>query len=231
MDMSAIAAVILTFVLTGLIGNKLLQGWQQRNWLIQQRFLGHEKEYFALKDLADEIASLLGARVYQMQRLLLSLQRSSDEQFLNRVADYEDIVKRWNERLTTFYVRLPLLASNDLVYYLESIVQKKLQFAGANIDECVYQRRIGGTSKDTAKNTLKMLHSIQANAINFNKKLLRIVEARRVEVYYGTRIDFSVTTLEKFSTWQLIKALFIRDVNLFSVTRPTFDLQFPRGRR
>jgi len=71
--MSAIIAVIVGSILTGLIGNWLVQGWQQRNWLLQQRFLGHEKEYFALKDLADEIASLLGARIYQCRRLLRNL--------------------------------------------------------------------------------------------------------------------------------------------------------------
>jgi hypothetical protein len=230
--MSAIIVVVVGFVLTGLIGNHLVQGWQQRNWLIQQRFLGHEKEYFALKDLADEIASLLGARVYHMQRLLLNLRRSSNEQLLSRAGDYDDIVKRWNERLTTFYVRLPLLASSDLGIRLESTVQTKLQVVGASIDELVYQTRCGNIpNKYAVTNALKTLNSIQVRAINFNKELLRIVEIRRIEVYYGARIDFSVGHLEEFSNWQLVKALFIRDVNSYSITRPTFDLQLPRRRR
>jgi len=230
--MSAIAAVIVGFILTGLVGNTLAQRWQQRNWLMQQRFLGHEKEYFALKDLADEIASLLGARIYQMQRLLLSLHRSSDEQLMSRVADYEDIVKRWNERLTTFYVRLPLLASTDLAQYLESSVQQTMQGASVRIDELVYQKRSGTVIKrELITNTQKTLNSIQARAINLNKRLLRIVELRRIEVYYGTRIAFSLGTLDRFSNWQLIKALFIRDVNSYSITRPTLDLQLPGRRR
>ena len=230
--MSTIIAVVLGFVLTGLIGNHLVQRWQQRNWLVQQRFLGHEKEYFALKELADEISSLLGARIYHMQRLLLNLRRSSDEQLLNRVADHDDIVKRWNERLTSFYVRLPLLASSDLAIRLESTVQTKLLAAGATIDELVYQTRSGDIpSKYTVASALKALNSIQASAINFNKQLLQFVENRRIDVYYGTRVDFSVGNLAKFSTWQLVKALFIRDVNSYSITRPTLDLQLPRRRR
>jgi hypothetical protein len=119
--------------------------------LLQQRFLGHEKEYFALKDLADEVASLLGARIYHMQRLALSLRRGSDVQISNRVVDYDDVVKRWNERLTSFYVRLPLLAHSHLDIRLES--------------------------------------------------------------------------------WQLVKMLFVRDVNSFSIVRPTLDLDLPLRRR
>jgi hypothetical protein len=230
--MSTIISVVLGFVLTGLVANHLVQRWQQRNWLIQQRFLGHEKEYIALKDLADEIASLLGARIYNMQRLLFSLRRSSDEQLVRRVADYEDIVKRWNERLTSFYVRLPLLAYTDLGPQLESSVQARLQAASATIEELLYKRRAGVVpEKDAIKSASESFNSIQAHAINFNKELLRIVESRRVDVYYGTRIDFSIINLEKFSTWQLVKALFIRDINSYAIIRPTLDLQLPRRRR
>jgi hypothetical protein len=230
--MSAIITVILGFVLTGLIGNGLVQAWQQRNWLLQQRFLGHEKEYFALKDLADEIASLLGARVYHMQRLLHNLRRGSDEQLLSRVADYDDIVRRWNERLTSFYVRLPLLASYELAARLEASIQEKLARTGGNIDELVYQRRLGNApDKNSVANLLRTLNTIQGRAINFNKDLLRIVEIRRMEVYYGEKVGFSLDNLGKFSTWQLVKALFIRDVNAFSIVRPTLDLQLPIRRR
>jgi hypothetical protein len=230
--MSTVISVVLGFVLTGVVGNHLVQRWQQRNWLIQQRFLGHEKEYIALKDLADEIASLLGARIYNMQRLLLSLRRSSDEQLVTRVADYEDIVKRWNERLTSFYVRLPLLAYADLGIHLESSIQTRLQGASSTIEELLYKRRAGVVPENTAvRSASAALSAIQAHAINFNKELLQIVESRRYEVYYGTRIYFSVANLDRFSTGQLIKALFIRDINAYSIVRPTLDLQLPRGRR
>lgn len=226
--MTAFITVILGFVLTGVVSNRLVQAWQQRNWLLQQRFLGHEKEYVALKDLSDEISSLLGARIYQMQRLLHNLQRSSDQSLRHRIADHDDIVKRWNERLTTFYVRLPLLASYDLAARLESSIQDNLVKAGANIDELVYQRRLDHVpDKTRVANVLRTVNTIQGRAIKFNKELLRIVQVRRRQVYYGEKIDFSLYNIEKFSNWQLVKALFIRDVNSFSIVRPTLDLELP----
>lgn len=47
--MESLLSIVVGFVLTGLIGNRLVQAWQARNWLLQQRFLGQEKEYVGLK--------------------------------------------------------------------------------------------------------------------------------------------------------------------------------------
>jgi hypothetical protein len=229
---TAIVATIVGFILTGLVGNRLVQAWQQRNWLAQQRFLGHEKEYIALKELVDEIASLLGARIYHTQRLLFNLLRSSEAELLARIAEYDDVVKRWNERLTTFYVRLPLLAGETLAPRLDSRIQARLARTGRVIDEMVYRRRRGeAVDKRAIGEALTAVNSVQGTALKFNKELLRIVERRRIEVYYGTRIRFTAANLERFSTWQLIKALFMRDINSLSVLCPTLDLDSPiRGR-
>jgi preprotein translocase subunit YajC len=43
--------VILSFVLTGIIGNFLVQRWQQRNWHEQHRLLRLEKEMDELIEL------------------------------------------------------------------------------------------------------------------------------------------------------------------------------------
>ena len=53
-----IITAIISFILTGLIGGRLLQKWQLRNWLNQQKFLGAEKDYIALQELFDDIVAL-----------------------------------------------------------------------------------------------------------------------------------------------------------------------------
>jgi len=222
--MTSIISVIVGFVLTGLIGNKLVQAWQARNWLLQQRFMGQEKEYVALKELADEIAVLLGARIYHMQRLAASLTSSSNEKLAARIADYEDILKRWNERLTSFYVRLPLLASSYLAPNLESSIQLTLVEIGANIEDQLRRRNAGDNAdKKSVIKIQNRLNAIQGKAISFNKSMLRIVETRRTEIYYGRRIELNEWTLEQFSTWHLIKALFVRDINSYSIIRSSID--------
>lgn len=222
--MTSILSIIVGFILTGLIGNKLVQGWQARNWFLQQRFIGKEKEYLALKELADEMAVLLGARVYHMQRLAMSLRQVSDEKLAMRIAEYDDIVKRWNERLTSFYVRLPLLASYDLAERLESSIQMELVRIGSDIDNAVRAKQAGNTQgKGNTQKIESALQRLQAKVINFNKQILQSVEAKRLEVYYGEKLDFTKQNLAQFSTWQLVKALFVRDVDALSITRSALD--------
>ena len=230
--MSSFLSVITGFILSGIIVNHLIQAWQQRNWVLQQRFLGHEKEYLALKDLSDEIASLLGARIYHMIRLTLSLRRSSPDQIKNRRIDHDTVVKQWNERLTSFYFRLPLLANYDLAFQLENSIQNSLVAIGSQIDDLLFKKESGKQIENPdVKEIIKGLHKIQGKSINFNKKLLGVVADRRREVYYGLKVQFSLYNLEKFSTWQLFKALFIRDVNSFSIIRPALDHPLPFQRR
>jgi hypothetical protein len=222
--MTSVTTVVVGFILTGVIGNWLVQAWQTRNWLIQQRFAGQEKEYLALKELADEIAGLLGTRMYHMQRLASNLLHSSDEKLAARVADYDDALKRWNERLTSFYVRLPLLASYDLTYRLERSIQVPLVDTGSNLEKLLNARQSGSVLDQ--KSIVKIqnrLNSIQGRVVSFNKEMLHTVEARRTEVYYGKKVGYSQENLEHFSTWQLVKAIFVRDVNSLSVTRSSLD--------
>lgn len=221
---TAIVTTLLGFLLTGLVGNRLLQSWQARNWLFQQRFSGREKEYVALKELADEIAGLLGVRIYYTQRLVKSFASLSDAKLLEREAEYEQAVKRWNERLTSFYVRLPLLASYDLAKSLESEIQALLVTISEKLDRLLAERSKGNPVSARSLAALDHeLTSIQGRAINFNKEMLRRVVSSRTEVYDGKSLDFTRANLAHFSTWQLVKALFVRDIDSLSITRSPLD--------
>jgi len=222
--MSSVLSVIVGFLLSGLIGNWLVQRWQARNWLHQQRFLGQEKEYTALKELADEIATLMGARLYHMQRVAFTLAASRTELLTGRLIDYEAAVVKWNERLTSFYVRLALLSSSELVYRLERTIHTRFQQTGQRLDRLIQARQGGGSINTGAVSEItKELTKIQINALGFNKTVLGIVEKRKSEVYFGIRLRFSWTTMKRFSTWQLVKALFVRDVNSLSILSTTLD--------
>lgn len=99
---SKLLLALVTFVLTGIVGNWLVQRWQARTWIAQQRFLGFEKEYVALKDLVEEIGQLLGARIYYMQRLAFALRSGVPETVSLIAAEHDEAVRKWNERLASF---------------------------------------------------------------------------------------------------------------------------------
>lgn len=222
--MEAILSVIVGFLLTGLIGNRLIQRWQARNWFLQQRFLGQEKEYIALRELADEIAILLGARIYRMRRLAWAIPNAAKETIDKAHAEYDEILKRWNERLPSFFIRLPMLGQHELAQRLEATIQHAFVDAGRTIQELRAKRDRGGTIRQPDAGRIeKQLNVLQGRSIEFSKALLRAVHANRVDVYFGKRIPFTPYTFEYFSTWQLVKALFTRDIDTLSILRTPIE--------
>jgi hypothetical protein len=222
--MDALIPIIVGFILTGLIGNRLLQQWQARNWFLQQRFLGHEKEYIALKELADEIASLLGIRLFRMRRLNRVLSSGDFEQIKDRSREYDESLKRWNERLTSFYIRLPMLADYGLTWRLEHKIQHELVRIGGNLENLAKERLAGKSITKGAPSSIEAeLNQVQGKSITLTKELLAELRTRRTDVYYGKRLPFSPENLRHFSTWQLIKALFVRDIDSLSVVRALLD--------
>jgi hypothetical protein len=75
---TAVVTVLLTFLFTGFGANRLIQAWQLRNWISQQRLADAEKEHQALQDVFDEVATLAGRRQHKMMRLLSRIS-SNDE--------------------------------------------------------------------------------------------------------------------------------------------------------
>ncbi|MDR6742818.1 hypothetical protein RJO15_22130 [Herbaspirillum huttiense F1] len=221
---TSLIPVVAGFILSGLIGNRLLQHWQNRNWISQQRFNSNEKEYAALKELIDEIAQLLGERIYLSQRILLSVAEDPDEKFESKVLDYDDIIKRWNIRLTSFYVRLSLLISEGEANMLERSIQDPMKKLSDVISRLLKKRLESkeGLAQE-ARAALKSAIVLQANATNFNKRLLDLAINRKKVLYEGEEITFTQANLTRFSTWFLFKALFSRNVNSLTIIRSTLN--------
>ena len=222
--MEALLPIVVGFLLTALVGNRLLHGWQVRTWLLQQRFLGKEKEYLALSELTDELATLLGARIYRMRRLNLVFRTGSDSELMERLRQYDEILQRWNERLPSFYIRLPMLADYHFAWQLETSIQKEFIEIGDAIERLLTTRRAGDSLPLGEVTRIdRRLNNLQGKAIAFTKRLLTELRNRRVDVYYGKKIRFRPENLGYFSTWQLIKALFVRDVDALAIGRASLD--------
>jgi hypothetical protein len=220
-----IAAVILGFLLTGLLGNWILQGWQHRSWLRQQQFLGQEKEYLALKDLAAEVADAIGARIYHMRRLLWSIRGSTDEILSERLQAYDRVVTQWNEKLQTYYVRLTLYASFYDAGDLERRIHEPAQAIGAEIEQLVRGRRAGRLpDRPQVVRLERRLNELYGLGFEVNRDILASVEKKRQVTYFGERLHMSKDTLKYFSTWDLIKGLFVSDIDAFAISRPPTDV-------
>ena len=232
--MKDIITMVLGFVLTGIIGNLLLQSWQQRSWLNQQRFLGGERDFIALKALWDEIVSSSGIRLARMRRLSAVIRKDDLELIRKRLSEYDEAVLGWNEKFGSFIVRLLRYtsASDGLTYSLENVVQPNFVAAGRQLELLVNERVAGrSVARKDAEGVTRKLDQLSHTLTVFNRDILVVVQKQKSRTYDGVKIVLTEETISEFRNWELFKALFHRGVQPYYVVRPSFDLSFPRRRR
>jgi len=229
---TATLTVLLTFLFTGLVGNWLIQRWQQRNWLNQQRFLGEQKEYENLKTLCDEIIGCSGRRISRMRRLLSALGQPDDKLIRRMLKAYDEVLSEWNEKLNGFHARLTFYAAYEMSWRLEESVQKRFVAIGAELNGMT-KSRISGTipaSRQVAHIEIE-LNRFSGALLTYNRQLLRTLEIQKTKTYYGRRITLNRDNLKHFPTWELIKGLFKPRIHPLTVVCPPTDLQSPFGSR
>lgn len=208
--MADLLTVIVSFALTGVVGNRLLQGWQNRNWLKQQEILNGEREYQELQGLFDEITRLAGARQHRMFRLANALHGASCEELDRYVTAYAEELIRWNERIATLYARLESQLGGGYDSKLEYI-HDSFRKIGQSLEVFVRRRKSGMPVilADTA-GVIADLNKLQGKIIEYHKLVLGEIRSRRKSMYRDDPL--SLSNLDAIPTWDLFKALFERRV-------------------
>ena len=224
--MKAVLLILITFLLTGVVANWLIQSWQSRNWINQQRFYGAEKRFEALRAHADNLAKLASIRLSSMFRLTFALNMSSD--FMEeRRKIYSDAVDEWNSNINLLYAKTTMYTNYHLTMRIEKDIHNPFASAGSAIELLVRSRKSNSDVRVDVKPILKKLNSIQGMLENLNRDMLRLVINRQAATYQGVELSYKMSSLKYLSTWQLFKALFITRVDDFRVTLTSFQLEPP----
>lgn len=227
---TVVISVILTFVFTGLIANWLVQRWQYRNWLNQQRFLGSEKKYEALKEHADNISRLASRRLSAMFRVVFTLDQS-EERLEERRKIYSDTIDDWQQNVNSLYTKTTMYFSWNMTKRLEDEINANFVSIGTRIDKSIrIAQRREEISPPSKQKILNDLYSLQGTLGNFNRDMLRHVIHQQKSTYHGVEIGYNEADLQYFSTWQLFKALFLTRVDQFRIVLTAFELERPAGR-
>lgn len=224
---TALVSLFVGFILTGIVGTWLSQRWQHRSWINQQQILGEEKSYQDLKTVWDEVTTLSGKRQWRMRRLLYSIKAMNIEEADVHLQEYRDVISEWNEKQKSFEVRLTLFASYNFTTRLEKLSAAFTEL-GAELERS-YRNRFKGIADDPRElahldSSMNLLNHV---IFQFNRDVLRAVERKRKQTYYGTEIKFGESTLEHFGTWELAKALFKPGVKPLRVIRTSAELPLP----
>lgn len=226
--MTQIMSIVISFVLVTIVGNFLMQRWQQNSWLRQQQFLGQEKEYAALRDFFPELSGAIGSRLYLSKRLFSALQ-SKDIDFVEvTLRDYDNAITSWNEAIGRFYAQLTIYVNYEYTSKLESTIHLPFQTIGTMLEQGVRARRQGTFIATQDKHQIEdILRGLNVANAQFNRNLLRTIDEKRKSVYFGRQLEYTETNLSKYSTWELIKALFAGDVNSYAIICAPSDSRFP----
>src|SRR5690554_1902039 len=127
----ALLATVVGALLTAVLGNKLVQFWQHRNWIHQQQFSGLEKEYVALKGLSDALIRDCGGRLSSMRSLVAALRRGV---FQEELETYRLVLATWNGAIHVYYAQLTFQLKWDCAIHLEHRIHDKFVAVGIEIE-------------------------------------------------------------------------------------------------
>lgn len=220
-------ATIIGALLTAVLGNRLVQVWQQRNWRNQQQFLGLEKDYTSLKGLTEELLGQCGERLSSMRELAAAVRR---DQYADELATYRLVLARWNGKLHTYYALLTFYTKWHRAIDLEHEIHDNFAAVGRRIESAIRKRRSGTEVAASEFDKIGAdLNGVAGSVANFSRRLVRETELRRVEVFYGRKLAYTMSDIVRLGNVDLIKLLFVSNIDTFSVVRPTLDVGFPLG--
>lgn len=204
--LTAIVSITLSFVLTGLVANRLLHGWQRRNWLEQQRVLERDKNLKTLNDILDEISFLSSLRHSKMVRLATALKGKNKQVIIKRFSEYDEILDTWNHKINPLFVKISMHIDSRYTYELEKIHEKFV--ASGRMLEILFQEFSSNESIDNniCKEALGNLNTIQKDLSKFQKNIINFINYKKSEFFDG--IELNEENLYSIPTWELFKAVF-----------------------
>lgn len=216
----SIIATIAGFLLTGVVGNYLVHRWQFRNWLTQQKIGSIEKEYSEIKELAEEFSKVSNERIFSMRAVLYSLRTGDQQLHETRKSEYRDSLKIWNQRYGYFSAKFPFLMTQSQTRYFEKQIHEQLVAASTLLDSAI----AADIREPTTRGRIEtMLNQIIGACIILTNEILQAAKSKHMSIYKEITLPYNVDNIEKYSTWQLIKALFIKNVNGFSIVRSPLE--------
>lgn len=225
----ALVTTVVGALLTAVLGNRLVQFWQHRNWIHQQQFSGLEKEYVALKALTDTLVRDCGWRLEAMRNLVAALKRGA---YQDELESYRIVLGAWNGAIYSYYAQLTFQIKWDCATDLENRIHKEFVAVGGEIEAEIRRLRPGEAAKASRYGVWdRRLNEIGGEIADFSRFLVRVTEERRQEVFYGRELTYKKSDIMRLGNFELIKLLFVSDIDSFSIVRSTADVVSPLGRR
>ena len=205
--LTAVISVLLTFLFTGIAANRLIQAWQHRNWISQQRLADVSKRYETAQSIFDEMSSLAAKRQHRMLRLLAAVRSMDKERIEERRLQYDEVLTDWNDKLIPLFAKLAVHLQTRFWWRLENEIQPAFVSAGSILERLVRQRLSDGKiAASELRIVQEALNRLQRSLYVLNRDIIKYTVDQQKELYKSP--ELSPYNLDGFPTWELFKALF-----------------------
>lgn len=193
---------IFSVLITALLGSYVAHQWQQRSARESRFFDASRSTYDAMKGASNELAELIGRRMYASHRL--ARLPAGNEFFSEAKEDFRQSVLAWNRNLLKVELNIRTLFRGSSVTSFETL-QGDLAAVTARI-----HRRLDSVQSTSQPDyaLVRDIETLRHSFFQYLQAMMNETDAVYRQMHFGVRVAYTRENIGLFSTKGLIVALF-----------------------
>ena len=173
---SPVIIILVTFLLTSVLGAYIAAKFQYRNWKHQKETSDQDEERNVAENIFSEVTKLMDMRLYRKRQLLWSLNRNDSKRVEDKMIEYKDIVYKWNDSNNINLSKIELYFGNDERNFFEKEISRGFIDIGVLLERWY----LGREDHPPYNELFSMIDSLNALVYDFDKRLLGAIQTGKV---------------------------------------------------
>ena len=182
---SPIIHILITFLLTSVVGAWLAQKHQQRNWRYQKKAADQDAERKAAEVAFREISQLMDKRLYRMRQLLWSLNRGDKQRIAEKLAEYRAVLYEWNDSNNVNLSRMEQYFGVEERRVFEHRISRDFIYIGMLLENWYFK----GGSCLSFNEIFTKIDSLNALVYNLDRRMLAAIQRGSVGLFLEVRVE------------------------------------------
>ncbi len=180
-----ITLIIITFLLSGLVGTCISYFFQNRSWKYQYKITLQNSETKTSLKIFEEVSRLIDKRIYRMDKLNWALEDNNDEEKIKKQMNlYRTILYEWNDNYNRDRALLTIYFGNDIQQYFSEDIHSAIKKTGKMLEKYYY------TSSDKRNTEMGYeidgrIGDLENKAYEFNLRMLSVIRKREADILKG----------------------------------------------
>ena len=182
---SPVIHILITFLLTSIVGAWLAQRHQQRSWLHQKKVSDQDAERKAAEIAFRDISQLMDKRLYRMRQVLWSLNRGDNERIAEKIAEYRTVLYEWNDSNNINLSRIEQYFGIEERRLFEQRISRDFIYIGMLLENWYFEKG----SYPSFREIFDKIDSLNALVYNLDKRMLAAIQHGNVGLFLVTSVE------------------------------------------